>query len=56
MDNKFLAKWYINYLDSKHSGSTIDRISMTFSIFSGGWSFICMNIIFFSFLYYCSMV
>lgn len=29
MDNKFLAKWYINYLDSKHSGSTIDRISMT---------------------------
>lgn len=29
MNNKFLAKWYINYLDSKHSGSTIDRISMT---------------------------
>lgn len=29
MNNKFLAKWYINYLDCKHSGSTIDRISMT---------------------------
>ena len=29
MENRFLAKWYINYLDSKHSGSTIDRISMT---------------------------
>ena len=29
MNNKFLAKWYINFLDSKHSGSTIDRISMT---------------------------
>ena len=29
MNNKFLAKWYINYLDSKKSGSSIDRISMT---------------------------
>lgn len=29
MNNKFLAKWYINHLDCKHSGSTIDRISMT---------------------------
>ena len=29
MDNRFLAKWYINYLDSKHSGSSIDRITMT---------------------------
>ena len=29
MENKFLAKWYINYLDNKQSGSTIDRISMT---------------------------
>lgn len=29
MKNKFLVQWYINFLDSKHPGSTIDRISMT---------------------------
>ncbi len=29
MQNRFLAKWYLNFLENKQTGSSIDRISMT---------------------------